>query len=58
MKNLPDNGTFQRAPGTPPLPAEPFQFILHFVARRRWWFLAILLLESANVPAASRFRWR
>jgi ATP-binding cassette subfamily B protein len=48
MKNLPDNGTFQRAPGTPPLPAEPFQFILHFVARRRWWFLAILLLESAN----------
>jgi ATP-binding cassette subfamily B protein len=42
------NGSFQRAPGTPALPAEPFRFVLHFVARRRWWFLAIILLEAAN----------
>ena len=48
MKSTPDHGTFQRAPGTPLLPAEPFRFILHFVARRRWWFLAIILLEAGN----------
>jgi ATP-binding cassette subfamily B protein len=30
------------------LPAEPFRFVLHFVARRRWWFLVIILLEAAN----------
>ena len=39
---------FQRAPGAPLLPAEPFRFVLYFVARRRWWFLAIILLEAAN----------
>jgi ATP-binding cassette subfamily B protein len=43
-----ENSSFQRAPGTPPLPATPLRFILHFVARRRWWFLAVILLESAN----------
>ena len=43
-----DLKTFQRAPGTPPLPATPFRFVLHFVARRRWWFLVIILLEAAN----------
>lgn len=48
MKNSPDNGSFQRAPGTPPLPATPFRFVLHFVARRRWWFVTIILLEAAN----------
>jgi ATP-binding cassette subfamily B protein len=48
MTNTTTNNAFQRAPGTPPLPAEPFQFVLHFVARRRWWFLAIILLEAAN----------
>jgi ATP-binding cassette subfamily B protein len=48
MKNVPDERSFQRAPGTPPLPAETFRFVLHFVARRRWWFLAIILLEAGN----------
>ena len=48
MTNPPDNGPFQRAPGTPPLPATPFRFVLHFVTRRRWWFLTIILLEAAN----------
>ncbi|AKJ29404.1 ABC transporter ATP-binding protein [Caldimonas brevitalea] len=38
----------QRAPGTPALPATPLRFILHFVARYRWWYLAMLLLETAN----------
>ena len=42
------NTAFQRAPGTPPLPATPFRFVLHFVARRRWWFLTMILLEAAN----------
>jgi len=48
MKISSDHGPFQRAPGTPLLPAEPFRFVLHFVARRRWWFLAIIVLEAAN----------
>jgi ATP-binding cassette subfamily B protein len=39
---------FQRAPGAPPLPATPVRFVLHFVARRRWWFLALIFLEAAN----------
>ena len=39
---------FQRAPGTPDLPDTPFRFIWHFVARYRWWYLAILLFEAAN----------
>ncbi len=39
---------FQRAPGTPPLPATPVRFILHFVARYRWWYLAMLLMETLN----------
>ena len=39
---------FQRAPGAPPLPATPLRFILHFVARYRWWYLAMLLFETLN----------
>ena len=38
----------QRAPGTPALPTTPFRFILFFVRRYRWWYLAILLLETVN----------
>ena len=48
MKPLAERGAFPRAPGTPPLPAQPFPFVLHFVTRRRWWFLAIILLEAGN----------
>ncbi len=48
MTNHETNNAFQRAPGTPPLPATPFRFVLHFVTRRRWWFLSIILLEAAN----------
>jgi ATP-binding cassette subfamily B protein len=38
----------QRAPGTPALPTTPFRFILFFVRRYRWWYVAILLLETVN----------
>jgi ATP-binding cassette, subfamily B, bacterial len=48
MTNPETNNAFQRAPGTPPLPATPFRFVLHFVTRRRWWFFSIILLEAAN----------
>jgi ATP-binding cassette subfamily B protein len=39
---------FQRAPGAPLLPDTPFRFICHFVARYRWWYLAMILFETAN----------
>ena len=39
---------FQRAPQAPRLPATPFRFILHFVARYRWWYLAMVAFESAH----------
>jgi ATP-binding cassette, subfamily B, bacterial len=39
---------FQRAPQAPLLPATPFRFILHFVARYRWWYLAMVVFESAH----------
>lgn len=39
---------FQRAPQAPRLPATPFRFILHFVARYRWWYLAMVVFESAH----------
>lgn len=39
---------FQRAPGVPALPDTPFRFICHFVARYRWWYLAMVLFETAN----------
>ncbi|MES2538182.1 MAG: ABC transporter ATP-binding protein [Pseudomonadota bacterium] len=40
---------FQRAPGAPDLPATPFRFIWSFVARYRWWYLAMVVFETANV---------
>ena len=39
---------FQRAPGAPPLPDTPFRFICHFIARYRWWYLAMVVFESIN----------
>ncbi len=39
---------FQRAPGAPPLPDTPFRFIWHFVARFRWWYLAMVVFETIN----------
>ena len=48
MRRLTADDSFQRAPGAPPLPSTPFRFVLHFMARRRWWFAAIILLEAAN----------
>jgi ATP-binding cassette subfamily B protein len=48
MTRAQTNNAFQRAPGAPLLPADPFGFVLYFVARRRWWYLTIILLEAAN----------
>jgi ATP-binding cassette subfamily B protein len=39
---------FPRAPGVPELPTTSFRFIWHFVARYRWWYLAMVLFEAAN----------
>jgi ATP-binding cassette subfamily B protein len=38
----------QRAPSAPPLPATPFRFIAYFIARFKWWYVAMLLLETVN----------
>jgi ATP-binding cassette subfamily B protein len=42
------DGAFQRAPGTPRLPTTPFRFICFFVARYRWWYLAMVVCETAS----------
>jgi ATP-binding cassette subfamily B protein len=39
---------FPRAPGTPALPHKPFRFICYFIAKFRWWYVTMLLLEAAN----------
>ena len=39
---------FQRAPGAPPLPATTLRFICHFIARYRWWYLAMVVFETIN----------
>jgi ATP-binding cassette subfamily B protein len=39
---------FKRAPGAPALPDTPFRFIFYFVAKYRWWYLAMVLFETAN----------
>jgi len=39
---------FQRAPNAPALPATPFRFIWFFIAKFRWWYLAMVLLEAAH----------
>jgi ATP-binding cassette subfamily B protein len=48
MSQSADREQFQRAAGAPLLPATPVRFVLHFVARRRWWFLTLIALEAAN----------
>jgi ATP-binding cassette, subfamily B, bacterial len=42
------SGEFQRAPGVPPLPDTPFRFICFFVARFRWWYVAMVVFETIN----------
>ena len=43
-----EHGAFQRAPGTPRLPTTPFKFICYFVARYKWWYLAMVVCETAS----------
>jgi len=38
----------QRAPSAPQLPATPFRFVAYFIARFRWWYVAMLVLETIN----------
>jgi ATP-binding cassette, subfamily B, bacterial len=38
----------QRAPTAPPLPPTPFRFVLYFIAKFRWWYLAMIVLETVN----------
>jgi ATP-binding cassette subfamily B protein len=40
--------SLQRAPAAPPLPATPFRFVTYFVAKFRWWYVAMVLLETVN----------
>src|SRR5260370_37418690 len=40
--------TFQRAPGAPALPETPLRFICYFIARYRWWYLAMVVFETIN----------
>lgn len=40
--------SFQRAPGAPVLPDTPFRFICYFVAKYRWWYMLMVLFETAN----------
>jgi ATP-binding cassette subfamily B protein len=39
---------FQRAPQAPRLPAAPFRFIWHFAVQYRWWYVVLILFETAN----------
>ena len=39
---------FQRAPDAPQLPPTALRFIFHFVARYRWWYVGMVLLEAIN----------
>jgi ATP-binding cassette, subfamily B, bacterial len=39
---------FQRAPGAPPLPETPFRFVCYFIARYRWWYIAMVAFETIN----------
>jgi ATP-binding cassette subfamily B protein len=48
MTPSPTARPLQRAPDAPDLPPTPLRFVLHFVVRSRWWFLAMILLETAN----------
>ena len=57
MKDSSDGEIFQRASESPPLPATPFRFVLHFVARRRWHFLAMVVLEALTSGCAISIPW-
>jgi ATP-binding cassette subfamily B protein len=48
MATASDTFHFQRAPGTPRLPATPLRFIGYFVRQYRWWYLAMLVLVTAD----------
>src|SRR5882757_4912219 len=37
-----------RAPAAPPLPATPFRFVGYFIRQYRWWYLAMIVLETIN----------
>jgi ATP-binding cassette subfamily B protein len=39
---------FKHAPGTPALPAAPGRFIRYFVKQYRWWYLAMVVLVTAD----------
>jgi ATP-binding cassette, subfamily B, bacterial len=39
---------FQRAPSAPRLPDTPFRFICYFIARYRWWYVAMVVFETIN----------
>ena len=43
-----DDAPLQRAPDAPPLPPTPFRFVCYFVAKFRWWYIAMVLLEAVN----------
>jgi ATP-binding cassette subfamily B protein len=38
----------QRAPTAPPLPATPFRFVAYFITKFRWWYVAMIVLETIN----------
>src|ERR1700736_2134134 len=38
----------QRAPAAPPLPATPFRFVTYFIGQYRWWYVAMIVLETIN----------
>ncbi|MFT4173933.1 MAG: ABC transporter ATP-binding protein [Rhodocyclaceae bacterium] len=47
----PDSATW-RAAGAPPLPGTPLRFIAYFVARFRYWYATMLLLETATAACS------
>lgn len=40
--------SFHRAPGAPALPATPLRFVAYFIARFRWWYVVMIVLETIN----------
>jgi ATP-binding cassette, subfamily B, bacterial len=40
--------SFQRAPGAPALPDTPLRFAMYFVREYRWWYVAMVVLETIN----------
>lgn len=48
IKSLRLSQSFQRAAEAPPLPTTPFRFICYFVNQFRWWYVAMVLLETLH----------